>query len=71
MHHEKSFADLVAMEIGLIGENMSLSRGAFVRGSDASVIGSFVHSSGEISRTLLTCTLVIHLDVVHEHHALL
>ena len=44
--NNKTLADMVAMEIGLIGENMAVARAAFMRGSKNDVIGSFVHASG-------------------------
>ena len=42
----KTLNDLLALEIGNIGENMLLRRAVFVKVDDPLVLGSYVHSAG-------------------------
>lgn len=42
----KSLADLVALEVGNIGENMLLRRAVHLKGN-ASYLAAYVHASGE------------------------
>ncbi|KAL3854614.1 hypothetical protein ACJMK2_013876 [Sinanodonta woodiana] len=43
----KILADIVAVHVGNIGENMALRRASYLRADTSSVIGTYVHSSGE------------------------
>ncbi|BFZ22106.1 hypothetical protein BsWGS_25145 [Bradybaena similaris] len=43
---QTKLADFVALNIGNIGENMSLRRGSFLRADSGSVLSSYVHPSG-------------------------
>ena len=43
----KSLSDLVALEIGNIGENMQLRRAVFVKVDEPLLLGSYVHSAGK------------------------
>ena len=42
----KTLADLLALEIGNIGENMQLRRAVFVKVDEPLQLGSYVHSAG-------------------------
>ena len=45
-----TLADLVAMEVGGLGENMALRRGVFFKGKQAHArIGHYVHATGNSS----------------------
>ena len=46
--HGKTLADLVAMEVGNIGENMAVRRGVFLQVPEGQQIGSYVHTAGKI-----------------------
>ena len=49
----KSLADLVALEVGSIGENMSLRRGLYIAAAEGNTLASYLHSSGIVH---LLCT---------------
>ena len=51
----KSLADLVALEVGNIGENMQLQRGAVVKTADEMHLGSYIHTVGEFCFQRLFC----------------
>ena len=43
-----TIADIVAMEIGNIGENMQLRRTLFFRATDDFLLGTYMYSSGNL-----------------------
>ncbi|KAK3604123.1 hypothetical protein CHS0354_001120 [Potamilus streckersoni] len=43
----KILADIVALHVGNIGENMALRRASYIRANASSILGTYVHSSGE------------------------
>lgn len=44
MYHNKSLADWVALEIGNLGENMALRRGASLQADEGGHVGYYIHS---------------------------
>ena len=46
---DRSLADLVALEVGSIGENMALRRVVHLQASPTSQIKTYIHVSGESS----------------------
>lgn len=44
----RSLADIVAMEVGSIGENMAIRRAVFLRSQPSGLIGIYVHSTGTL-----------------------
>ena len=44
-HHNVKIADIVALEIGSVGENIAVRRAATLRAEDDGHIGYYVHSS--------------------------
>ena len=44
-HHNAKIADIVALEIGSVGENIAVRRAASLRADDDGHVGYYVHSS--------------------------
>ncbi|XP_048238030.1 elongation factor Ts, mitochondrial-like isoform X2 [Haliotis rufescens] len=53
----QTLADLVALEVGSVGENMSLRRAVHLRAADNNFLSSFVHVSGPDINTNSECKL--------------
>ena len=43
-----TLADLVALQVGSVGENMALRRASFVRTTPSTVLSTYVHASGKM-----------------------
>lgn len=43
---DKTVADLTALEVGNIGENIAVRRGVFLRAVNKELVASYVHSTG-------------------------
>ena len=44
----KSLADLVALEVGNIGENLAIRRAAYFSACDGKTVGMYVHPAGTL-----------------------
>ena len=56
--NDKSIADITAMEIGSVGENIAVRRAMYLRAaSDKQLIASYVHSTGKFSVCLASCCI--------------
>ena len=42
-----SLADLVALQVGTVGENMALRRAAYLKTTPSTILGTYIHASGK------------------------
>lgn len=41
-----TLSDLVALQVGMVGENMALRRAAYLKTTPSTILGSYIHASG-------------------------
>lgn len=54
---DKTVADLTALEVGNIGENIAVRRGVFLRAVNKELVASYVHSTGLQSGQIRRCSV--------------
>ena len=41
-----SLADMVALQVGTVGENMALRRAAYLKATPSTILGTYIHAAG-------------------------
>lgn len=56
-YNDKTVADLTSLEIGNIGENIAVRRGAFLRAANRELVASYVHATGLQTGKIRHCSV--------------